>query len=110
MKGFGVRNLLILDRENGFDCFAVARKNGNHTIYKDYLNRYFLKQKNHSNESMLYVGAYLLFPRGSTIGDGRLNCRVRNENGCTPSAEAPTYNIHLLFEWFFIIFDLNTVK
>ena len=31
-------------------------------------------------------------PFASTIGSGRLNCRVRNENGCDPSAEAPTQN------------------
>ena len=31
-------------------------------------------------------------PLASTIGSGRLNCRVRNENGCTPSDEAPTQN------------------
>ena len=31
----------------------------------------------------------------STIGDGELNCRVRNENGCTPSAKAPTYKIRI---------------
>ena len=30
----------------------------------------------------------------STIGARRLNYRVRNENGCTPSAESPTYKIH----------------
>jgi len=29
-------------------------------------------------------------PLASTIGSGGLNCRVRNENGCTPSDEAPT--------------------
>ncbi len=45
---------------------------------------------------MLYVGAYLISPLRSTIGDGSLNCRVRNENGCTPSAKAPTYNIRCL--------------
>lgn len=38
----------------------------------------------------------------STIGDGRLNCRVRNENGCTPSAKAPTYKIRIE-SWVFLI-------
>lgn len=40
--------------------------------------------------SKLSVGAYLLCPRRSTIGDGELNCRIRNENGWTLSAKAPT--------------------
>ena len=31
----------------------------------------------------------------STIGDGGLNFRVRNENGCTPSAKAPTQRIQI---------------
>jgi hypothetical protein len=34
-------------------------------------------------------------PFGSTFGDGSLNFRVRNENGCTPPAKAPTFNLEL---------------
>ena len=41
-------------------------------------------------KSALNVGAYLLFRLRSTLGDGGLNFRVRNENGWTPSAKAPT--------------------
>ena len=70
------------------------------------LRQQFRVLKNHV-QSLLYVGAYLLFPRGSTIGDGELNCRVRNENGCTLSAKAPTFNLEF---YYFVIFDLNTVK
>ncbi len=44
-------------------------------------------------------------PFGSTFGDGSLNCRVRNENGCTPPAKAPTLNFQSA-----INFTLNTVK
>ena len=32
-------------------------------------------------------------PKRSTIGDEKLNFRVRNENGCTLLANAPTHNI-----------------
>jgi hypothetical protein len=44
------------------------------------------------DNSKLNVGAYLLCLFRSTIGDGGLNFRVRNENGWTPSAKAPTLN------------------
>ena len=43
--------------------------------------------------SRLKVGAYLLSHLRSTIGDGGLNFRIRNENGWTPSAKAPTFNL-----------------
>ncbi len=56
---------------------------------------------------MLYVGGDLLFLRRSTIGAIRLNCRVRNENGCTPDANPPTYKIHTNLGYFIV---LNTVK
>lgn len=54
-------------------------------------------------KSALNVGAYLLCPLRSTIGDERLNFRVRNENGWTPFAKAPTLKADLIFE-------LNIVK
>ena len=39
----------------------------------------------------------------STIGASGLNFRVRNENGCTPTAEPPTYKTHQLnFKCFFV--------
>ena len=61
---------------------------------------YNFKYKKTTSQSILYVGAYLISPLRSTIGDGRLNCRIRNENGCTPSAKAPTYNIHCCVDIF----------
>src|SRR3989344_545005 len=44
----------------------------------------------HSFEHSVLAPAYS--PLASTIGSGRLNCRVRNENGCSPSDKAPTRN------------------
>lgn len=42
-------------------------------------------------------------PEQSTIGTTELNFRVRNENGCTPLAESPTYKTHQLnFKCFFV--------
>lgn len=38
----------------------------------------------------------------STIGARKLNFRVRNENGCTLSANSPTYKIHTEFVAFFM--------
>jgi hypothetical protein len=48
-------------------------------------------------KSALNVGAYLLCPFRSTIGDGELNCRIRNENGWTLSAKAPTLKADFIF-------------
>ena len=39
----------------------------------------------------------------STIGARRLNFRVRNENGWTPSAESPTYKIRTE-SWVFVAY------
>jgi hypothetical protein len=36
-------------------------------------------------------------PKRSTIGAGGLNFRVRNEIGCTPTAESPTHNTQLFY-------------
>ena len=41
------------------------------------------------------VGADLLSLKRSTIGAGGLNFRVRNGNGCTPTARAPTHSFQL---------------
>ena len=37
-------------------------------------------------------------PLASTIGSGGLNCRVRNEDGCTPADEAPTQYVQSFLE------------
>ena len=55
--------------------------------------------------SRLNVGAYLLCPFRSTIGDGELNCRIRNENGWTLSAKAPTFNLEFYFDTYIVWSD-----
>ena len=45
----------------------------------------------HSLESFVLASAYSRL--ATTIGSEGLNCRVRNENGCTPFDETPTQKI-----------------
>ena len=67
------------------------------------LARYFLRYERNSDKVYSACKADLVFRLRSTIGDGGLNFRVRNENGWTPSAKAPTLKAALIFE-------LNIVK
>jgi len=57
--------------------------------------RQFYQKPNTFNVGRFFVLSTLCWrrptlPYMSTIGSGRLNCRVRNENGCDPSDKAPT--------------------
>lgn len=45
------------------------------------------------------------FPHRSIIGSTRLNCRVRNENGCDPCDESPEHNLQIII--FRSLFDSN---
>lgn len=58
---------------NGYSCLLFVR----------------LQVENFKIENLELAPTYSPF-KESTIGDGGLNFRVRNENGCTPTSKAPT--------------------
>ena len=60
-------------------------------------------------KSALKVGGDLLFLRRSTIGATGLNCCVRNENRCTPSANPPTLNADSRLIFVFCLKDSELV-